>query len=104
VDGFQDTVDGLDLGDNSMAESVNRVYTQWQQTELSACLIGANPNAVARAYKAGVLSDSDLQRFSLELAKRVPAPATDSPDDVARARHRARTAFLVTLETEIRKI
>jgi hypothetical protein len=43
------------------------IYTEAQQKELSACIVGANPNAVAqieKAYQAGILNDSDLQQFS----------------------------------------
>ena len=37
-----------------------RVYAEQEQIELSACLIGANPNALARAHAAGVIDDGDL--------------------------------------------
>lgn len=46
---------------------VNAIYLEWQQLELSACVIGANANAVAqieKAYQAGILSDADLNLFS----------------------------------------
>lgn len=45
------------------ASAVSLIYLQQQQKELSACVIGANPNAVAKAYKAGLLTDSDLEHF-----------------------------------------
>jgi len=44
-----------------------RIYLECQQRELSACVIGANPDAlvnVERARAAGVLRDSDIERFS----------------------------------------
>ena len=50
------------LGLNPDAD-VRKIYTRQQQIELSAVIIGANPNALqmtARAYKAGVLDDADL--------------------------------------------
>ncbi len=36
------------------------VHLKMQQTELSAVVLGANPNAVAKGYKDGILDDSDL--------------------------------------------
>jgi hypothetical protein len=80
------------------------VYTEQQQKELSACVIGANPNAVARAYKAGILNDADLEKFSAMKAERETASATDSPAAVAQARQRAQTALMVEFETLIKKI
>jgi len=49
------------------------IYTGQQQIELSACIIGANPNALAsfaRAYKGGVLDDADLQLISERLSSK----------------------------------
>jgi HK97 family phage major capsid protein len=46
---------------------VRTIYMEWDQLELSACVIGANPNAVAqieKAYKDGLLKDSDITTFS----------------------------------------
>lgn len=40
------------------------IYLEQQQVELSAVLLGANHEAVARAYKEGILDDADLERFS----------------------------------------
>jgi HK97 family phage major capsid protein len=46
----------------------SRIYTRWQQVELSTCILGANPNAlaesgvaIAKSYRAGVIADSDLE-------------------------------------------
>ena len=36
------------------------IYVEQQQKELSAVVIGANPNALARAFKANVISDADI--------------------------------------------
>lgn len=46
---------------------VRTIYTEWEQLELSACIIGANANAVAqigKAYEAGVLSDANINHLS----------------------------------------
>jgi hypothetical protein len=42
---------------------VRAVFLGMEQMELSACVIGANPNAVAKAYKAGILNDAALENF-----------------------------------------
>lgn len=49
------------------------ICLEQQQIELSAVIVGANPNAVARAAKAGALSDSDLDFLDSEYAKRRPS-------------------------------
>lgn len=74
---------------------VRVIYQEQQQKELSACILGANPNAIARAYKNGVLTDADLEFFASEQARRETATMTDTPADVIAARQRAQTAFLV---------
>ncbi len=61
---FQNAIEDLNGVDPS---DVNTIYLEWQQIELSACVIGANPNAVAqikKAYSAGILNDSDIEKFS----------------------------------------
>lgn len=83
---------------------VRAIYLEWEQMELSTCVIGANPNAVARAYKAGVLDDAALELFSNEHSRRETANSTDSPAAVEKARQRARTVFLLELEQTIKKI
>lgn len=79
-------------------------YLRQQQHELSACAIGANPNAVARAYKAGVITDSDLELISLEQAKSVTADSTDGLAAVESARLQAQERFLVEMHLTINKL
>jgi hypothetical protein len=74
------------------------VYLKQVQVELSAVVLGANPNAVAKAYKAGVLSDEDLEQFSSEYVRETVSAATH-PDDVAETRRQAQTLFLEQLRT-----
>lgn len=58
------------------------VYLEQQQIELSAVIIGANPNAVARSFRDGLISEDDLQYLSSEVEKTVRGPAlADSPAD-----------------------
>jgi hypothetical protein len=65
------------------------IYTEQEQIELSACIIGANMNALAKSYKAGFLDDALLEKLSSEHRQRETASATDDPAVVAEARQRA---------------
>jgi hypothetical protein len=85
-------------------DGVNCIYLEQQQKELSACVIGANPDAVARAYKAGILDDAWLEKISTEYARRKIADSTDGSAAVEKARQRMRTGFLVDLQTKIKSI
>ena len=71
---------------------VRAIYLEQQQVELSAVIIGANPNALAKAYKAGVIDDAWLDKISREQSERYSrAAATDDAQAAAhRARHRRR--------------
>jgi len=66
-------------GDNNWADAVKEaglsaeqvaqtraIYLQQQQIELSACIIGANPNAVARAFDARDISEEQLAAVGFE--------------------------------------
>jgi len=53
---YEERVRQLGLGERPPA----RIYAEQEQIELSACLIGANPNALARAHRDGAVSDGDL--------------------------------------------
>ena len=83
---------------------VDCVYLTWLQLELSACVIGANGNAVAKAYKAGVVDDAFLDLISAQKAQFATANTTDGPAAVALARQRAKTAFLVEIQTKIKTL
>lgn len=93
-----------ELGLDEKTANVRTIYTEQQQLELSACIIGANPNALARSYKAGVLTDADLDFLSTEATKRETASPAADPAEAALARQRARTAFLVELQKIIHKL
>ena len=68
------------------ATAPRAIYLEQQQIELSACVIGANPNALARAYKDGAVSDQQLDTLSA-LHERQHANASRAPglDQAARA-------------------
>ncbi len=81
-------------------DGVRAIYISQQQIELSACILGANPNAIqltAKAYKAGVLTDSNLEFLAGEYTSRETAAATDDPDDVATAQRQAQEKFATRL-------
>lgn len=42
------------------AAEVRAIYLEQEQIELSACVIGANPNALAKSWKDGCVRDADL--------------------------------------------
>ena len=118
------TASGRDLG------PVVTIYLRQQQTELSACVVGSNPNAVAKslreyalAYKAGIVRDSDLdllatvccdagvaasRKSAADISKTAVSPETAAEATqlahASAARARARTAFLVQLETQIKAL
>ena len=88
---------------------VNTIYLQQQQLELSACIIPCNPNATVnksfcQAYKAGLMTDSDLELISSKMTEHATADATDDPAGVAKARQRARTAFLLGITQQIKAL
>jgi len=82
----------------------NVIYITQEQLELSQCVIGANPDAVAKAYKAGAITDADLDFLSTEQAKSKIADSTDSPAAVEKARQRVRTALLMEFTTKIKRL
>jgi hypothetical protein len=87
--------------------AVGCIYLEQEQIELSACIIGANPNALAKAYKADVLKEADIDWFAQQRAaldapqiisqedtERETARATASPALVTWANEQARKGFL----------
>lgn len=84
--------------------NVRTIYTEQEQIELSAVIIGANPNALAKSYRDGVLTDADLDFLSTEATKRETADPADDPAAAALASQRARTAFLVELHQKLNQL
>lgn len=89
-------------------DGVRAIYTEQEQLELSAVIIGANPNAlvqVGRAFKAGVLSEQDLAILAAPISgptASVTAPehasAAPTPGPAANeARAQAREQFLARI-------
>jgi hypothetical protein len=89
-------------------DGVRAIYVEQEQLELSAVVIGANPNAllnVGKAFKAGVLNDADLQFLSGEFARReTPASSAPSPAPAdAEAHAQARQRFLERIQQITKK-
>lgn len=73
---------------------VRCIYIKQQQIELSACILGANPNALqmtAKAFKAGAISDAQLEMISRELADRESDTSADDSGDVDVSRRQTRS-------------
>lgn len=87
--------------DTQTAAKLRVVYLEQEQIELSQCVIGANPNALAKAYKAGCLSEEDIDKFSAMIANTKTAPSTTTPADVEVAHRRAKLAFLAAVQTNL---
>lgn len=62
AEGWKEAVKATGM-DEEAAASVWRIFLEQEQIELSACVIGANPNALAKAYKDGAASDEDFSRM-----------------------------------------
>jgi len=88
----------LDPADAAM---LNCVYIEQEQIELSACVLGCNPNALAKAYKAGTLTEESLDKFAAMYANtKTTTPAADSAD--AGAVHpRTKLALLTAVQSHL---
>ena len=84
--------------------AVRAIYTEQEQIELSAVVIGANPNALAKSYKAGVLSDADLELISMEVSKRTSGSLADDDRQAGEQRARQRMRFLERLQHTIKTL
>jgi phage portal protein BeeE len=82
--------------------AVRTIYTEQEQVELSCCVVGSNPNALARAWQAGAINDADIETLSLEYSQRENGRAADCPAPAAPAREQARAGFLEELHKAIK--
>lgn len=100
--GFLEQLSDLGL---DAASGVRAIFIEQQQVELSSVIIGANPNALAKAYKAGAIADADLETFSAEYAKRELAMSAESePAAAVIAQQRAREEFLGKFNQRIKTL
>ena len=91
------------------AEQPNRIYLEQEQIELSAVIIGANPNAIiqnsAKAYKAGVIGDTDIEFLSGLQFNFARSNETDRrAQQAADALRSQRRAFLNAFDREINQL
>lgn len=63
---FADTLRQVGLPDDA---NVRCIYTEQEQIELSACVIGANPNALVAARRAGVISRCEMDLLTATPSK-----------------------------------
>ena len=94
--------------DSATAAKLSCVYTKQEQIELSGCIIGANPNALAKslrtvaaAYKAGTLSEQSVENLSALIAHSQTAPSTDGSAAVDRASPRTKLAVLAAVQSHL---
>jgi hypothetical protein len=59
---FQEEIERLGI-DSATAAMVNSIHLEKEQLELSAVVIGANPNALAKGFEAGAIAEEDLWRL-----------------------------------------
>ncbi len=102
--GYNQQLTELNLLDKPDEMKPRTIYTEQEQVELSAVIIGANPNALAKAYKAGIIDDAALEDFSRDYEHRETARAAASPDHAARAKGQARRKFLEKLHHLIKQL
>jgi hypothetical protein len=83
--------------------AVRTIYTEQEQVELSCCVVGSNPNALAKAYRAGAIDEADIETLSLEYSQRENGRAADCPAPAAPAREQARERFLEELRKAMKQ-
>lgn len=75
--------------DATAAARLQVVYIEQEQLELSSCILGCNPNALAKslravadAYKAGTVTEQGVEKLSAAIAaaSNTSQPANDSAD------------------------
>jgi hypothetical protein len=98
---FSQELSRLNLGS---ASGVRAIYLEQEQIELSACVIGANPNALAKSYKAGVIDDADLDLLSIAATKPENDASAHSPADVEASLRRDRLAFVMAVQNKIKSL
>jgi hypothetical protein len=81
---------------------ISYIYLKQIQIELSACIIGANPEALAKSYSSGCIRDADLaavgftdsdMHFLTVAGKAMERPETDDVTRTLIAREMSRIQF-----------
>jgi hypothetical protein len=105
--GFLSQIAELKL-DAETTGKLRAVYKKQEQIELSQCIIGANPNALAKsyqqiaaAYKGGCLNEAEVHQLSVMHAATKTATTPDHPADGAAASLRAKAAFIAGIQAHL---
>lgn len=62
---FADQLEELGLNEDDR-KRVQCVYIQQEQVELSACVLGANPNALVKAFRGGAVTEEQLSKVGFD--------------------------------------
>jgi len=96
--------------DSATAAKLAAVYIQQQQIELSGCVLGANPNALAKsiqaiaaAYKAGTIPEQAVQQICQRYADANPVTSPEDRGDGDVTRRRARLALLMKIQSALNR-
>jgi hypothetical protein len=85
-------------------KTVRCIYTEQQQVELSACIIGANPNALAKALKDGHVTETEVMRLFQNPADKTDSPAHAPGRAAESSTSRARRWFLEELTQAMKRL
>jgi hypothetical protein len=58
--GWDDAAAAAGIDPKTPGNEVSRIFVEQEQVELSACILGANPSALVRAYEDGQLHEEEL--------------------------------------------
>ena len=94
--------------DAATAARVSTIYIEQEQLELSGCIIGANPNALAKslrsvaaAYKAGTLSEQQVEKLSAQIANTKTTPPAADSADAGGVSPRTKLAVLAAIQSHL---
>lgn len=93
---------GLDAETTAKARLI---YLEQEQMELSVCIVGANPSALAKAYNGGVINDDDMsliETISEVKDGRRSATGAHTPDRAPVARGRERADWLREVKSKLK--
>lgn len=90
--------------DAQSAAKLNVVYIEHEQLELSQCVIGANPNALAKAYKGGTLTEQDIDNFTALKARIETRDSGPGRAPAGVTHQRAKLALLAEIQTQLSKV
>lgn len=94
--------------DAQTAGQLRAVYLEQEQIELSQCIIGANPNALAKsvsmiaaAHKGGCLTEGDVTKLSAAIAASKNATPAAHSADAGDASPRTKLALLAAIQAQL---